>query len=693
MRTSHRTLSIVLFVCMVLSCGKDPTESPSHEKEHETESDEYIVASPIEWDGQKRSDITYQLLVYSFADTDLDTDNIGDIKGITEHLDYIESLGATAVLLSPIHPCMSYHGYGVSDYYAVRPEFGTEDDLKSFIEAAHQRGVKVYLDYVLNHCGTDNSWFIDAKSGETSPYRQWFAFSSDPQSDIVAGRIAQIATQGANGYNPDEWRALEGNTGYEGVLKFHLDFSNPSKPTVTVTEASEAEIDPSNDIKSADDKYIHYDSKSGRKRLYNKGNGVYELTFRFKSNWGFLITSEESGWPDKYGSQSRSNCIEFGIPFNLVERSATFDPADITFTIPVMWHALFKTDKYADFNFGDADHADESPAFKELLNSAEHWIALGVDGMRIDAAKHIYRNETSAENPTFLKKWYDATNQLYHKYRRGIGQDFYTVGEVLTSKVQNVAPYYSGLPALFEFAFWTRLRDDINSANGSGFVDDILSFRDQYRTYRSDFIEPTKLSNHDEKRTGSELGRSTQKMRLAACVLLTAGGSPYIYQGEELGYWGTQDKGDEYVRTPIIWDMNGAKIASGLLGGKIDSSMLQAQMSVEAQSADETSLLNLYRTFARLRNTYPALALGSMERHPLYNASARGYKQICAYYRVYEQQRILVVHNFSSASVSIKLDDTLDTPIGLSGKAKVRKSGTKSTLTIEPYASVVFDVG
>lgn len=648
-----------------------------------------VIARPAQWDGNKRADITYQMLVYSFADTPADADNIGDIKGIIEKLDYLDEMGIAGIWLSPIHPCVSYHGYGVSDYFAVNEKFGTEEDLKDLIEAAHQRNIKIYLDYVLNHCGSDHPWFIDAKSDENSAYRDWFAFSSNPVEDIASGKIAQIATQGAAGYAYDEWRVLNGNTGYSGVLKFVLDLSDINSPTVIVTEASAQDIEPDN-AGSSSDMFIHYDSKSGRKRLYSKGNGIYERTFDFKSDWGFLITSAETGWPDKYGSPSREISIRFGEPFKLVAKSSSFDPSDIFFCNPVKWHSQFRTDKYADFNFGPADKAEESPAFKELLRSAEHWIRIGIDGLRLDAVKHIYRNSVNEENPTFLGKWYEATNQLYKNEGNGRQDRFYTVGEVLTSKVENVAPYYKGIPALFEFAFWTRLRDGINSGEGYKFADEVAGFREQYRQFRSDFIEPTKLSNHDEKRTGSEFGRSFEKMRLAAVVLLTAGGNPYIYQGEELGYWGVQDNGDEYVRTPILWDKSGKDVASGLLGGKIDNGMLQPKISVEAQSEDKNSLLNVYRTFGRLRNTYPALAEGTMERHPVYNSSATGFNQICAYYRLAADQKMLVVHNFSSKPTVLKMNDSLEEAVGLSGNARVAKSGDKYTLTLGAYSSVVF---
>ena len=96
---------------------------------------------------QKLSGITYQLNVYSFADSD--GDGWGDIKGITQHLDYLDSLGATALWLSPVHEAMSYHGYNVNDYESVSRKLGTEADLKDLIDKAKAKNIAIYLDFVL----------------------------------------------------------------------------------------------------------------------------------------------------------------------------------------------------------------------------------------------------------------------------------------------------------------------------------------------------------------------------------------------------------------------------------------------------------------------------------------------------------------------------------------------------------------
>lgn len=146
--------------------------------------DGLLAASPDTWDETKRADISYQLLVYSFADSD--GDGYGDLNGITQKLDYINQLGVKAIWLSPIHPCMSYHGYDVTDYTKVNPKLGTESDFDRLVTEAHNRGIKIYLDYVMNHTGTDHPWFTEACSSSESPYRNYYSFSEDPKTDIAA---------------------------------------------------------------------------------------------------------------------------------------------------------------------------------------------------------------------------------------------------------------------------------------------------------------------------------------------------------------------------------------------------------------------------------------------------------------------------------------------------------------------------
>ena len=100
---------------------------------------------------------TYEIFVYSFCDSN--GDGIVDLNGIRSKLDYIEDLGFDALWLTPVHPSSTYHKYDVDDYYAIDPAFGTMEDYEALLKECHERGIRVYLDLVLNHTSDDHEWF------------------------------------------------------------------------------------------------------------------------------------------------------------------------------------------------------------------------------------------------------------------------------------------------------------------------------------------------------------------------------------------------------------------------------------------------------------------------------------------------------------------------------------------------------
>lgn len=102
----------------------------------------------------------------------------GTLRGIIEQLDYIADLGVTAIWLSPIFACESYHGYDPIDYFNVDPRFGTNADLLELFDQAHARGLRVILDFVANHTGASFPPFQQARRDPASPYRHWFTFDS-----------------------------------------------------------------------------------------------------------------------------------------------------------------------------------------------------------------------------------------------------------------------------------------------------------------------------------------------------------------------------------------------------------------------------------------------------------------------------------------------------------------------------------
>lgn len=128
--------------------------------------------------------ILYEIFVRSFFDSD--ADGIGDLAGITASLDHLEDLGATAIWLMPIHPSPSYHGYDVTDYFDINPDYGTLDDMYALIDAAHGQGLHIVIDLVVNHMSNEHPIFQDAYANPSSEYAGWFLWNDEYHTSYEA---------------------------------------------------------------------------------------------------------------------------------------------------------------------------------------------------------------------------------------------------------------------------------------------------------------------------------------------------------------------------------------------------------------------------------------------------------------------------------------------------------------------------
>lgn len=144
---------------------------------------------------EQPSTVFYEVFVRSFYDSD--GDGTGDLRGLTEKLDYLNDgnpdtsgdLGVGGIWLMPVNPSPSYHGYDVTDYRSINPEYGTLEDMQELIREAHKRGIKVIMDLVVNHTSKEHPWFVEAAAQQDSGYRDYYVWAED-QSRPVSGSSA-----------------------------------------------------------------------------------------------------------------------------------------------------------------------------------------------------------------------------------------------------------------------------------------------------------------------------------------------------------------------------------------------------------------------------------------------------------------------------------------------------------------------
>ncbi len=143
--------------------------------------------------GQNPTEVYYEIFVRSFQDSD--ADGIGDFQGIIQRLDYLQDLGVTGLWLMPIHPSPSYHGYDVKDYYEANLEYGTLEDFKMLLSEAHDRGIKIIIDLVVNHTSEQHPWFLESKN-PNSKHRDYYVWSDTD--------LGWKGTSGAPAFHPSE---------------------------------------------------------------------------------------------------------------------------------------------------------------------------------------------------------------------------------------------------------------------------------------------------------------------------------------------------------------------------------------------------------------------------------------------------------------------------------------------------------
>jgi alpha-amylase len=304
------------------------------------------------------------------------------------------------------------------------------------------------------------------------------------------------------------------------------------------------------------------------------------------------------------------------------------------------WHRSPYADEYyyGLFWSGMPDlNVENREVLEEAKRIATFWLnEMGVDGFRLDAIRHLVEGDTgriAANHP--------ATHDVLREYAAHVRQtkpDAFTIGEVWDSIAATLPYYPDQLDSHFAFQVADAIIDAVRSGSAKGLLPPVLLLQREVPAHRwSPF-----LRNHDQTRTLTELRGDVTRAKLAATILLTMPGMPFVYYGEEIGMTG--DKPDPRLRTPMHWSRGpAAGFTTGVPWAPLRPDSLTA--NVEVQHGDSASLLTLYRTLIHLRAAHPALGAGELV--PLTTST----DAVAAFVRRDGDRAVLVVANVSDAPV------------------------------------------
>lgn len=299
-----------------------------------------------------------------------------------------------------------------------------------------------------------------------------------------------------------------------------------------------------------------------------------------------------------------------------------------------VWHSKNNGFYYGVFWSGMPDLNFNTQAVTDEIKSiTQYWYEdIGVDGFRIDAAKHLIEEGQNQENTTKTLNWW----RQFYAFQKNLDPGLMSVGEVWTSTAK-VVPYSDQrLDYCFEFDLSYAIIDAAKNGNGEAVknkMKEILTAYDeaQYGTF---------LTNHDQNRVMEELGFSIGKAKLAASIMLTLPGVPYLYYGEEVGMAGR--KPDEDIRRPMQWN---AAANAGFTTGSPWRALNPnyATYNVATQQDDPASLWHHYRKLLQTRQKYESVRRGKLD---FVNSSAGA---TLAYLRTGTAESALIIHNLNSA--------------------------------------------
>lgn len=547
-----------------------------------------------------KESVVYQIYPRSFCDSN--GDGIGDLNGITGKLDYLKELGIDVIWLSPVYKSPNDdNGYDISDYQAIMDEFGTMEDFDRMLATAHEKGIKIMMDLVVNHTSDEHKWFIESRKSTDNPYRDYYIWRPAKE----------------DGSLPNNWGSC---------------FSGPAW-----------EYD-----KTTDMYFLHLFSKK-QPDLNWDNPAVRQDVFDMMNWWlkkgvdGFRmdvisLISKEPGLPDK----------KPGI------------------------------NGYATFNVSaNGPHVHEylQEMRQKALNNADTITVGECSGVTLEEAKKYARSDEKELNMVFQFEHMDVDSDEKAGKWTTRKMDLRDLKKILTR--------------------WQKGLQDI--------------------AWNSLYWE-----NHDQPRSVSRFGNDSDEYReisakmLATCIHMMQG-TPYVYQGEELGMtncpFNTLDnfrdlesinafhelteqgkmteedmmaaigyKGRDNARTPMQWD-DSAYAGFSTANPWIMVNPNYTKINAKDQINREDSVFKYYQKLIKLRHESELIVYGT------YDLILDDDKDIYAYIRTLDDEKLIVYCNFSENTREVELPEEFT-----NGKVLISNyidAKVNHKITLRPYEAIV----
>jgi alpha-amylase len=309
---------------------------------------------------------------------------------------------------------------------------------------------------------------------------------------------------------------------------------------------------------------------------------------------------------------------------------------------------------------------------EEIYKIGKYWLEKGVAGFRMDAAKHIYPDYEVEKCHAF---WQEFRNEM-----EAINPSVYVVGEVWTS-AKNIAPFFKGIKAIFDFDLCFGIRKIIETETDSeNLIATLMANYKLFSTFNEGFVEATMLSNHDMDRIASAAHGNLDKLKMAVNLLFLLPGNPYVYYGDELGMLGK--KPDENIREAFLWDSRWQD-ASRTNWRKPKYNTDSKVKPLKMQETDLDSLYLHYKKMIALRKNHPALCQITVQNLA---TTATLEKGVLSFKRPHIAGEVIVFQNITSVVKHFKIkDDFFETLYASSGSGMLKTDEA----VLKPYGCLV----